>query len=169
MLGIGRSASRLFRGALVLGVVLVLAVLTVAVADAQVQANRLFDEECLVRGFDTFDDVIMTGVATHQRGTGDVYQAICDADPDGDCWAFSMNRGSQTTVLTLGLPSGQYDWFVCAWNGSARRVVANLSGGAVLFTGPVAEGAEKAQTVELGSSRVPEDLRRLVRKLDRGR
>jgi len=144
-----------------------LLLLSAGEADAQVEANRLFNDECLVEGVDTFDDVILTGVATHERGTGDVYQAICDTDPDGDCWAFSMNRGSQTTVLTVGLPSGRYDWFVCAWNGSVRDVVANLSGGAVLFTGPVAESGASTRIVGLDHSRVPRDLRRLVRKLHR--
>ena len=145
--------------------VLVTALALPATAEAQLRANRLFDEECLAEDFTAFDDVIMTALATHQSGFGDVYQAICD---DEDCWGFSINRFAAVNVLTTGLTAGEYTWFVCAWNGTVRRVVANLSGGAAIFTPePAGPGRGDSRILELDDPRVPEGLRRLVAKLGR--
>lgn len=135
--------------------------LVVAEAEAQVRAGRLPDEACVVNDFTSFDDVIMTSAATHDGGGGDVYQAICDSE---DCWGFSINRLSGVNVLTTGLTPGEYTWYVCAWNGSVKRVVANLSGGAALF---FRTAAERRGVVEISDPSVPESLRRFHARLDR--
>lgn len=130
-------------------------------AEAQIRAARLPDEACIVNDFTSFDDVIMTSAATHDGGGGDVYQAICD---DEDCWGFSINRLSGVNVLTTGITPGEYSWYVCAWNGSVKRVVANLSGGAALF---FRTAAERRGVVELADPSVPDALRRFHARLDR--
>jgi hypothetical protein len=130
-------------------------------ATAQVRATRLPDEACIVNDFTSFDEVVMTSVATHSGGAGDVYQAICD---DEDCWGFSINRLSGVNVLTTGLTPGEYSWYVCAWNGSVRRVVANLSGGAALF---FRRPEARLGIVELSDPSIPESLRRFDARLDR--
>lgn len=136
----------------------------VTVAEAQVRTGRLNDDSCLVNDFTAFDDVVMTAVATHDSGGGDVYQAICD---DEDCWGFSINRGSQVNVMTTGLTLGDYQWFVCAWNGSVRRVVANLAGGVAIFARGSRQAALQPRRVGLDAEGVPESLRRFAARLQR--
>lgn len=149
--------------ALVVGAIVL--VVPLGRADAQVRANRLFNDECLIADFTAFDDVVMTAVATHHSGFGDVYQAICD---DEDCWGFSINRFAAVNVLTTGLTAGEYTWYVCAWNGSVRRVVGNLSGGAALFAPELARSAsEGGIRVSLDDPRIPEDVRRFAARLGR--
>lgn len=134
-------------------------------AEAQLRTNRLGNERCLVGEFTTFNDVIMTALATHQSGGGDVYQAICD---DEDCWGFSINRAAAVNVLTTGLTPGEYTWFVCAWNGAVRRVVANLAGGAALYRPEGASaGREHEAVVSLHDPSVPDALRRFAARLGR--
>ena len=156
---------------LVASTALALAVLLIPQsADSQVKALRLRNDTCLLRGFTSADDVVMTAVAIHSGGLGDVYQAICDAD---DCFGFSINRGAAANVLTTGLTAGDYDWFICAWNGQARRVVANLSGGAALY-GPKSGSARAAlelhagddRIVDLASDAAPAALARFVERLE---
>ncbi len=127
------------------------------------RANRLDNEICLVSDFLSFDDVVMTAVATHDSGSGDLYQAICD---DEDCWGFSINRGPHINVMTTGLTPAEYEWFVCAWNGSVKKVVANLTGGAALFARARPDAVE-ARRVRLDSEEVPERLRRYAGRLAR--
>lgn len=132
-------------------------------ADAQLRTNRLRPDTCLTGEFSAFDDVIMTALASHQAGRGDVYQAICDEE---DCWGFSINRGASVNVLTTGLTPGEYTWYVCAWNGVVRRVVANLAGGAALFLPAGARGPDtESRSVSLTDPDLPEDLRRFVARL----
>ena len=137
------------------------ALLLPAAADAQVRASRLSDQTCIVEEFTSFDEVVMTSAATHDGGTGDVYQAICD---DEDCWGFSINRLSGVNVITTGLTPGTYSWSICAWNGSVRRVVANISGGPALF---FRRGSQQRGEVGLSDPSVPEGLRRFHDRLDR--
>lgn len=159
-----RSLCRLLRPALF--VAALAAVLALATdAEAQLRARRLFNDQCLVGEFTSFDDVVMTAAATHHAGAGDVYQAICD---DEDCWGFSINRFASVNVLTTGLTVGDYTWYVCAWNGSVRLVVANLSGGAALFSPELArQDATVGQRMSLHDPRIPDDLRRFAARLGR--
>lgn len=156
-----RTPRRLFARLPLFLLLVVASTLVVTDAEAQVRAARLPDEACVVSDFTSFDDVIMTSAATHDGGGGDVYQAICD---DEDCWGFSINRLSGVNVLTTGLTPGEYSWYVCAWNGSVRRVVANLSGGAALF---FRAAAERRGIVAISDPSVPESLRRFHARLDR--
>lgn len=156
------AAVRFSARALLAATLLVLALLLPSLAEAQVRAGRLDNDTCLVSDFISFDDVVMTAVATHDSGSGDVYQAICD---DEDCWGFSINRGSAINVLTTGLTPAEYEWFVCAWNGSVRKVVANLTGGPALY-GRRSDGLQ-ARKVHLDSEEVPEGLRRYAARLAR--
>lgn len=134
-------------------------------AEAQLRANRLAPDSCLVGDFSSFDDVIMTALATHQSGAGDVYQAICD---DEDCWGFSINRAAAVNVLTTGLTPGEYTWFVCAWNGSVRKVVANIAGGSALYTpASAAPGTEPGRVMTLDDPRIPDAVRRFAERLGR--
>ena len=146
---------------------MLLALLPADTAEAQLRTNRLGDEQCVVGEFTSFDDVIMTALATHQSGGGDVYQAICD---DEDCWGFSINRAAAVNVLSIGLTPGEYTWYVCAWNGSVRRVVANLAGGAALYrptsTRP-GDAESEAETLSLQDPRVPDAVRRFAERLGR--
>lgn len=135
--------------------------LSPAAAQAQVRAARLNDQACIAEDFTSFDDVVMTSAATHDGGVGDIYQAICD---DEDCWGFSINRLSGVNVLTTGLTPGEYTWYICAWNGSVRRVVANLTGGSALF---YRRAEQRRSEVTISDPSVPETLRRFHARLDR--
>lgn len=143
---------------------LILLAILPAEAQAQISASRLDDEECLVGTFIAFEEVVMTSVATHVSGSGDVYQAICD---DEDCWGFSINRDAGVNVLTTGLTVGEYDWFVCAWNGSVKKVVGNLTGGPALFSSRLAGNGSAMRRLNINDARVPEGIRRFARRLDR--
>jgi hypothetical protein len=159
------SAYRGIRASLALG--LLIGASTVAgSAAAQVRAGRLNNDNCIAEEFTSFDDVVMTATAAHFGGAGDVYQAICDLGGDQDCWGFSINRNAGVNALTTGITAGEYVWYVCAWNGSVRNVVANLAGGTALFSqrGP---DAAAARVLELADSGIPEDIRRFASRLDR--
>ena len=156
--GLSRGGRRLAACLLVLGTAAL-----AGTAEAQLRSSRLNNDTCLAEDFTAFDDVIMTATAAHFSGAGDVYQAICDAE---DCFGFSINRGAQVNAMTTGITAGEYTWFVCAWNGSVRSVVANLSGGAVIFM--PARSPEPAGTVlALADPRVPEQVRRFASRLGR--
>lgn len=132
-------------------------------AEAQLRSGRLNNDTCLAEDFTAFDDVVMTATAAHFSGAGDVYQAICDAE---DCFGFSINRDAQVNALTTGITAGEYTWFVCAWNGSVRSVVANLSGGAAIFI-PARVPERASQVLDLADPRVPEQVRRFAARLGR--
>jgi hypothetical protein len=137
------------------------ALLMPADAEAQVRAGRLPDGSCVASDFTSFDDVVMNSVATHDGGGGDVYQAICDS---ADCFGYSINRLSGVNLLTTGLTPGEYTWYVCAWNGSVRRVVANLTGGPALF---LRRSAPDRAVVDIADEAVPEGIRRFYARLQR--